>query len=115
MKDIHSQFLLNPEVTHLNHGAFGACPKPIFDDYQKWQLELEKNTFNFFVKQGPVLLEKSRAALGEFIGCNTDDVVFTMNPSYALNIIIKDFGLQEGDEILTTDLEYGAMDRTWNY
>lgn len=115
MNDLRSQFLLSDEVTHLNHGSFGACPKPIFEDYQKWQLELEKNTFNFFVKQGPVLLEKSREALGNFIGCHKDDVVFTMNPSYALNIVIKDFGLKEEDEILTTDLEYGAMDRTWNY
>lgn len=115
MSNIRDQFLLNPRVTHLNHGAFGACPKPIFEDYQKWQLELEKNTFNFFVKQGPILLEKSRKALGDFIGCDKDDVVFTMNPSYALNIVIKDFGLKAGDEILATDLEYGAMDRTWNY
>lgn len=115
MNYLRAQFLLSDEVTHLNHGSFGACPKPIFEDYQKWQLELEKNTFNFFVKQGPVLLEKSRVALGNFIKCHKDDVVFTMNPSYALNIVIKDFRLKEGDEILTTDLEYGAMDRTWNY
>lgn len=115
MNKLRDLFLLNPEVTHLNHGAFGACPKPIFEDYQNWQLELEKNTFNFFVKQGPILLEKSREALGGFIGCDKDDVVFTMNPSYALNIVIKDFGLEEGDEILATDLEYGAMNRTWDY
>ena len=115
MNPIRSQFILNPDITHLNHGSFGACPIPIFNDYQKWQLELEKNTFNFFVKQGPVLLEKSRVALGNFIGCDKDDVVFTMNPSYALNIVIKDFGLKAGDEILATDIEYGAMDRTWNH
>lgn len=115
MTNIRSQFLLNPDIIHFSHGSFGACPKPIFDDYQKWQLELEKNTFNFFVKQGPVLLEKSREALGNFVGSDKDDLVFTMNPSYAFNIVIKDFGLEAGDEILTTDLEYGAMDRTWNY
>lgn len=115
MANLRDQFLLSREVTHLNHGSFGACPKPVFEDYQKSQLELEKNTFNFFVKQGPILLEKSREALGNFVGCDKNDLVFTMNPSYALNIIIKDFGLEKGDEILTTDLEYGAMDRTWNY
>jgi isopenicillin-N epimerase len=115
MNSIRDQFLLNPDIIHLNHGSFGACPRPIFDDYQKWQLELEKNTVNFFVKQGPILLEKSREALGSFIGCDKDDVVFIMNPSYALNIIIKDFGLKEGDEILSNYLEYGAMDRTWKY
>ncbi|MFT4524967.1 MAG: isopenicillin-N epimerase [Bacteroidia bacterium] len=115
MKNLHPLFLLSHEITHLNHGAFGACPKPIFEDYQKWQLELEKNTVNFFAVQGPLLLAKSREALANFVGCEKDDLVYTMNPSYALNIIIKGFGLKEGDEILATDLEYGAMDRSWNY
>ena len=115
MTDIRSQFLISRDIIHLNHGSFGACPKPVFEDYQKCQLELEKNTVNFFVKQGPVLLEQSRKALGEYIGCQADDVVLVMNPSYAMNIIVKSFPLQAGDEILATDLEYGAMDKTWNY
>ena len=115
MQNIRSLFHLNPEITHLNHGSFGACPKPIFEDYQKWQLELEKNTVDFFVRKGPELLYNSRRALGEFVGCEADDLVYTMNPSYAINVIAKSFPLSQGDEILATDLEYGAMDRTWNY
>lgn len=115
MTDIRQQFLLNPEITHLNHGSFGACPKPIFEDYQKWQLALEQDTVHFFARRGPELLRNSRKALGEFIGCEADDVVYTMNPSYAINIIAKSFPLEKGDEILATDLEYGAMDRTWKY
>ncbi len=112
---IASNWTLDPKIHFLNHGSFGACPKPIFEDYQKWQLELEKNTVDFFVRKGPELLYQSRKALGEFIGCSVMDVVYTMNPSYAMNIIIKSFPLNADDEILTTDLEYGAMDRTWNY
>ncbi|MBI1289253.1 MAG: aminotransferase class V-fold PLP-dependent enzyme [Flavobacteriales bacterium] len=115
MTDIRQQFLLNPEIIHLNHGSFGACPKPIFEDYQRWQLELEQNTVQFSARKGPELLRHSREVLGKFIGCDTDDVVYTMNPSYAMNIIAKSFPLQSGDEILATDLEYGAMDRTWRY
>jgi len=115
MKDIRSQFLLNPNITHLNHGSFGACPKLIFEDYQKWQLALERDTIDFYVRRAPELLKQSRQALGGFIGCNADDVVYTMNPSYAMNIIAKSFPLEKGDEILATDLEYGAMDKTWNY
>lgn len=115
MTDIRSQFLLNPDITHLNHGSFGACAKPVFEDYQKWQLALERDTVDFYVRQSPELLQQSREALGKFIGCNADDVVYVMNPSYAMNIIAKSFPLEKGDEILATDLEYGAMDRTWNY
>lgn len=112
---LRSQFNLRTDIIHLNHGSFGACPKPIFEDYQKWQLELEKNPVQFFVKDGTALLKKSREALGEFVGCDADDLVYTMNPSYAINIVVKGFGLKAGDEILTTDLEYGAIDRTWDY
>ena len=39
--DLKSAFLLDPKITYLNFASFGACPKPIFADYQKWQLELD--------------------------------------------------------------------------
>ena len=44
---LQSQFLLNPGITYLNFGSYGACPKPIFEDYQKWQLELETEPVQF--------------------------------------------------------------------
>jgi len=110
-----SQFLLNPNITFLNFGSFGACPKPIFADLQKWQLELETEPVQFIAFKGFEYLKKSREALGQYINCPADDVVYTPSPSYAINIIAKSFQLNPGDEILGTNLEYGALDRTWNY
>jgi isopenicillin-N epimerase len=110
MKDL---FLLNPEITFLNFGSFGACPKPVFEEYQRWQLELEREPIQFMLHRGPAQLRTSREALATYVGCNSDDLVFTTNPSYTINIVAKSLKLQPGDEILTTDLEYGAMDRTW--
>ncbi|OFZ43066.1 MAG: penicillin epimerase [Bacteroidetes bacterium RIFCSPHIGHO2_02_FULL_44_7] len=115
MEQLKDLFLLSEEYRHLNHGSFGACPKEIFADYQHWQLELERNPVDFFVNQGNVQLQRSKQALGEFIGADADDLVFTTNPSYAMNIIVKSLKLEPGDEILGTNHEYGAMDRTWNY
>ncbi len=112
---LKSQFLINPNITFLNFGSFGACPKPIFEDYQKWQLELEQEPVQFITVNGYKYLKQSREALGQYIHCDADDLVFTMNPSYAINIIAKSIDLKPGDEILTTNLEYGAMDKTWNY
>ena len=112
---LHAQFLLRPGITYLNFGSFGACPKPIFETYQKFQLELESEPVQFITATGLAYLKKSREALGAYIHCHADDVVFTTNPSYAINIIVKSFPLQAGDEILSTNLEYGALDRTWNY
>jgi len=108
-------FLLSPNITFLNHGSFGACPKFIFKDYQKWQLLLEQEPVQFITKTGVAYLEKSKEALAKYINCNKQDLIYTSNPTTAMNTIINSLDLKEGDEILTTDQEYGAMDRTWNY
>lgn len=110
-----SQFLLNPEITFLNHGSFGACPKPIFDEYQRFQLELENEPVYFIQKKSAVYLKIARERLSKYIGCNDEDFFFTPNPTFAVNTIVRSLHLQDGDEILTTNHEYGAMDRTWNF
>jgi len=110
-----SQFLLNPEITFLNHGSFGACPKPIFENYQYWQLELEKEPVQFIQKNSAQYLKTSKDALANYIGCSSDDFFYTTNPTVAVNTVLRSLNLEEGDEVLTTNHEYGAMDRTWSY
>ena len=113
--NLSTEFLINPKITFLNFGSFGACPKPIFEDLQKWQLELETEPVQFITVDGYKYLKQSREALAKYIHCDSDDLVYTPNPSYAMSIITKSLKLNAGDEILTTDLEYGAMDKSWNY
>ena len=115
MHNLKSLFLLNPDITFLNFGSFGATPKVLFDELQRFQLELESEPVQFIVNRGPEYLRQSRGALGNYIGCDAEDVVYVPNPTFAINIIAKNLKLNPGDEILSTDLEYGAMDRTWNY
>lgn len=110
-----NQFLLDQSIIYLNHGSFGACPKPIFEDYQKWQLELERQPVEFITKTGPLALKQSKLALANYINCDADDLVYTPNPSVAGNTVIKSLRLGANDEVLTTNHEYGAMDRTWKY
>jgi len=112
---LRNLFLLNPEITYLNFGSFGACPKSIFEDYQKWQLELEREPVQFIAVNGIAYMKKSREALAAYINCPADDLVYVPNPTYAINVVAKNLDLKAGDEVLSTNLEYGAMDRTWNY
>lgn len=112
---LRSQFLIDPNITFLNFGSFGACPKPIFEDYQKWQLELEREPVQFITVAGLNYLKDSRNALANYLNCEANDLVYVTNPSYAVNIIAKSFPLQKGDELLTTNLEYGACDKIWEY
>lgn len=110
-----SQFLLDPSITFLNHGSFGACPKPIFEEFQRFQRELESDPVQFIQKKLPEYLKMAKAPLAQFIGCNQEDFFFVPNPTVAINTIMRSLTLQPGDEILATNHEYGAMDRTWNF
>lgn len=114
MFNLKEYFLLDPNVTYLNHGSFGACPRPVFEAYQSWQRELEKQPVGFVGRCGALLAE-ARARLAAILGVHPDDVVYFPNPTTAINMVARNILLQPGDEILTTDHEYGAMDRTWRY
>ena len=112
MKD---QFLLREDITFLNFGSFGACPKPIFENYQYWQRVLEMEPVQFITVDGYDYLKTSRKALAKYINCQESNLVFVTNPTFAINILAKSLKLNPGDEILSTNIEYGAMDRTWEY
>lgn len=115
MSDLTREFTLKPEITFLNFGSFGACPKEIQEDLFAWQRELESEPVQFIAKNGVTYVKKSLAALAEYIGCGEKDLVFVPNPTHAMNIVANSFRLIPGDEVLSTNLEYGAIDRTWNY
>ena len=108
-------FLLRPDVVFLNHGSFGACPRPVFDAYQRWQLELERQPVDFLHYRSRDLLRRAREALAGYLGVDADDIVYVVNATTGLNVVARSLPLQPGDEVLTTDHEYGALDRTWRF
>ncbi|MBM3144025.1 MAG: aminotransferase class V-fold PLP-dependent enzyme [Chloroflexi bacterium] len=109
------EFLLDPEIIFLNHGSFGACPRPVFEAYQEWQRRLERQPVEFLGRQASALMAEARAALAAYLNCAPEEVVYFPNPTTAINMVARNLDLSPGDEILTTDHEYGAMDRTWRY
>ena len=114
-RDFKSLFMLDSDVTYLNHGSYGACPEPVFNSLIKWQRLLEKEPVKHLTFDVYQYLDNARSALSSYVNCHKDDVVFFPNPSTALNTVFRSLDLQQGDEILTTDHEYGAMDRAWKF
>jgi isopenicillin-N epimerase len=110
---VRDLFLLDPDIVYLNHGSFGACPRPVFERYQAWQRELEREPVDFIGRRLQDLLAEARAALGAFVGAPADDLTFVPNATTGVNMAARALGLREGDEVLGTDLEYGACDQTW--
>jgi len=112
---LRDEFLLDPDVTFLNHGSYGACPRAVFERYQEWQLELERQPVLFLARRIEPLLAEARAALAAYVGCDADDLVFVPNATAGVNVAAWPSGLRAGDEVLTTHLEYGALDLAWEH
>jgi isopenicillin-N epimerase len=115
MSSLKEYFLLDPTIVFLNHGSYGAAPKPVFEAYQDWQLRLEHQPVLFLGRELAGLLLESRVALGEYLNADADDLVYIPNATHGVNIVAHSLKLKPGDEILTTDHEYGACDYTWDF
>ena len=115
MLNLKQHFLLDPSIIFLNHGSFGATPKSVFEAYQNWQLRLERQPVLFLGRELDGLLKESREVLGEYLNADADDLVYIPNATHGVNIIAHSLQLKPGDEVLTTDHEYGACDYTWNF
>ena len=108
-------FLLDPEVIFLNHGSFGATPRPVFEAYQAWQRRLERQPVQFIGRELGGHLAEARRVLGDYLNADKDDLVYVPNATFALNIVANSLALGPGDEVLTTDHEYGACDNVWDF
>ena len=105
-------FLLDPDVTYLNHGSYGACPVAVFEEYQEWQRRLERDPHDFFTRRFDDVTRNARESLAAFVGARADDLVLVPNATSGLNAVIRSLDLGPGDEVLTTRHEYGAVVRT---
>lgn len=112
---LRSLFLLDDDIVFLNHGSFGACPRPVWDVYMAWQRQLERQPVAFISRRSDALLQSAQSHLATYLNVQPDDLTFVMNATSGLNVIARSLPLCAGDEILTTDLEYGALDLTWRH
>ena len=110
MRDL---FLLDPDLVFLNHGSFGACPREVLDAQHDWQRQMERNPVEFLGRGSAQLLSDARNSLGTAIGARGADLIFIPNSTTGVNIVARSLALRHDDEVLTTDLEYGACDATW--
>jgi isopenicillin-N epimerase len=112
---LRQEFLFDPDVVFLNHGSFGATPEPVFAEYGRWQRELERQPVEFLGRRAEDLLDGARAAMAAYLGCARDDLVFVPNATTGINVVAKSLALEPGDEVVGTDLEYGACERSWEW
>ncbi len=112
---LRDQFLLDTSVIYLNHGSAGATPRPVFESYQRWQRELEREPTEFMGRRAAGLMEHSREVLAAYLGTSSSNLAYVTNATTGLNVVARSLELGPGDEVLSTNHEYGAMDKTWRF
>jgi isopenicillin-N epimerase len=110
---VRERFLIDDGVVFLNHGSYGACPEPVFAEYQRWQRELEREPVDFLYRRLEGLLDEVRRALGSFVGADPEGIAFLPNATSGVNAVARSIALGPGDEVVSTDHEYGATRFTW--
>jgi isopenicillin-N epimerase len=99
---------LDPAVTFLNHGAFGACPISVLVQQQTFRQRLEQEPLRFVMREFEPLLDAARAALANFVNADPADLVFVPNATTGVNSVLRSLTFVTGDELLITNHAYNA-------
>ena len=101
-------WLLDREITFLNHGSFGACPIPVLEAQTCFREQLEKEPLRFFMREFEPLLDHARNELAAFVGAGADELAFVPNATTGINAVLRSLSFAPDDELLTTNQEYNA-------
>lgn len=105
---LRAHWTLDPTVTFLNHGSFGACPRAVLERQTELRAQLEREPVRFFVQELEPMLDAARAEVAAFVGARPEDLAFVRNATAGVNAVLGSVSLAPGDELLTTRHVYGA-------
>ncbi len=115
MNSYASHWSLDPAVTYLNHGSYGACPTAVLKLQTQLRDELEREPVDFLSRRLPGRLQEARTALANFVGANPADLAFVVNATMGVNAVLRSLSFAPGDELLTTSHVYAACHKTLRY
>lgn len=105
---LRSRWTLDPSVTFLNHGSFGATPRTVLDAQAAWRERMEREPVLFLARELESLLDEARSRLAIFLGADREGLAFVRNATEGVNSVLRSLRFEQGDELLTTTHEYNA-------
>jgi isopenicillin-N epimerase len=112
-REIQLGFTLDRSIINLNNGGVSPSPRVVHEAYKRY-LDVSNQSPAYHMWQ---VLEPNREAvrrkLAASAGCDPEELAITRNASEALQIAQLGIDLAPGDEVLTTNQDYGRMLDTW--
>ncbi|MGH9421346.1 MAG: aminotransferase class V-fold PLP-dependent enzyme, partial [Thermoanaerobaculia bacterium] len=108
-------WILDPAITYLNHGSFGATPRVVLAKQQELRDQLEHEPVRFMIRELEPLLDAARAELAEFVGTDPASLAFVPNATAGVNAVLRSLDLDRHDELLVTSHEYNASRNALEY
>jgi len=108
-------FVLDPSVTFLNHGSYGACPRAVLERQSRLRAQLEAEPVRFMSREYEPLLDAARARLAQFVGAQPVDLAFVPNATTGVNAVLRSLLFGPGDELVTTNHGYNACTNALRY
>src|SRR3954470_3085678 len=102
MFELRQHWSLDPGLTFLNHGSFGACPRAVLDHQAALRARLEASPVQFMLSV-PSELERLRGVLAPFVGVEPAELVFVRNATEGVNAVLRSLSFDPGDELLTSN------------
>jgi len=106
---LKSAWPLDPAVTYLNHGGYGVAPHCVMAAHAAWRARIERNPTRFMRRELEAAQRQAAARLAAYLGADGDDLVYVDNATAGVNAVLRSLDFAPGDEILITNLAYGAV------
>jgi isopenicillin-N epimerase len=112
---VKQHWTLDPKITFLNHGSFGATPRVVLEKQNEYRARMEREPVRFFVRELEPMLDAARSALAEFVNADFEGLAFVPNATAGVNAVLRSLDLDKFDELLVTTQEYNACRNILDY
>lgn len=106
---VRALWTLDPDVAFLNHGSFGATPRPVLDEQARWRSLMEGQPVDFLYRRYDERVHEARAAVAAFLGASPDGLAFVPNATTGVATVLASLALSPGDRVVVTDHVYPAV------